>query len=1339
MESSSSARLAVPATEEEVAQLIADYSAAAERGDGPTALRFIDRLSRVARNNPEIKFLCGVQLLAAGESARAIAMLEAASADRPLPDFEATLVSALSEAGQLEAARARIETALGRFAVAPASKLAQAARTVARMIGPGCAGWVGIAPNLRLYGEVVGKTGPVQVQWREAGDDETHLRLVSPGSDGVAPFNISCGKRTANISVSVDGIDLLGGNGLGIPPDFALDGRATIADGAIEGWVSLGWLPDRSPDLRVTGGNGFVLEVEPSVDPVNPGRHRFSIESGAWEAAGNRIRVLAALPDGTWRALPDAPLVVKPRPARQPRPRKPAPADQESKPIDIVIPVYKGLDETLDCIRSVARTTRGAAEIVVVDDASPEPQLAAALNRLAVAGTITLLRNRHNLGFPRSVNKGIALHRDRDVVILNSDVQVFAGWLERLRAAAYRDEEIGTVTPLTNSGTIASYPGSEDPDCDDKTAASFARLAARVNPETVIDLPTAVGFCMYVKRACLAQVGFFDPVTYGRGYGEENDFCLRATAAGWRHVLTADTFVRHVGGLSFGKTKAALTERNLRLLNLRFPGYDATVADFLARDPGHPARRRLDEARLTGAGGRHAVLVTLPLEGGVRRAVDDRVAALRGQGLAPIIVKQDSDHADRCVLSVDGARFEDLIYRLPDEAEQVIALLRRLDIATIELHHFLGIPGSLIDALDELDAPIDIHVHDYVWFCPRTTLINEANTYCGEPDLASCEACIARNGSALTEDISVRGLRERSARWLSAARKVVVPSEDVARRFRIRFPGIAPEIEPLEHDVEIGRWAGSTTRMLKVAVIGGLNGPKGYDRLLAAARDAAARNLPIEFVIIGYSQDDAPLMATGKVFITGLYNDTEVSALLAREQPTLAFFPSVVPETWCYALSHAMRAGLPIAAFDLGAIAERVRNSKVKAILFPLSISAAELNDALVQTFSVPPELPRPPAVVARQEPHRSAVAVQAPVGNIVPITETRLSRSAMPPNPNGLSATVEILPLVKGLYLFSVQATTPQRIGDDHELTLPALQVGLGPGTPAGQVDFMYGPRTEGAWLCERRDTIVVKVKDASTILMLTSVQLPGMPPLEIEIKRLDNPGSPVTRAARAQPQPQPAPEPPRPAIVQQQIPMRPAAPQPAPVAAPVPPPSWHSQRSIKLAIVAHVQNRGDMSFSEGQWAGAAGHRLAIESFTISPQEGIAPEMIEYKAVTATGMETPWVAGGSPCGTRGMGLPLVGYAVRVKPPASASYTCEYGATLVSGRAVGPARGGTPCRSPDSGDPLEALWVTITEDTGAGIGQDEEQPDAAAKPKRPRAPAGPKFSMFRQPAEPEAN
>ena len=107
---------------------------------------------------------------------------------------------------------------------------------------------------------------------------------------------------------------------------------------------------------------------------------------------------------------------------------------------------------------------------------------------------------------------------------------MFPGWLEGLRAAAYSLEGVGTVTPLTNSGAIASYPGQGSP-CDASEAREIARVAANARLEP-IEAPTGVGFCMFIRRDCLNETGEFDAECFGRGYGEENDFCLRAASWG---------------------------------------------------------------------------------------------------------------------------------------------------------------------------------------------------------------------------------------------------------------------------------------------------------------------------------------------------------------------------------------------------------------------------------------------------------------------------------------------------------------------------------------------------------------------------------------------------------------------------------------------------------------------------------------------------------------------------------------------------------------------------------------------------------------------------------------
>ena len=101
---------------------------------------------------------------------------------------------------------------------------------------------------------------------------------------------------------------------------------------------------------------------------------------------------------------------------------------------------------------------------------------------------------------------------------------------------------------------------------------------------TYPDLPTGVGFCMFIRRSAIDALGTFD-LAFGAGYGEENDFCLRAARAGWRNVLADDAFVVHTGGRSFAGRKAELGERNMERLLARHPHYGDMVQRYIAADP----------------------------------------------------------------------------------------------------------------------------------------------------------------------------------------------------------------------------------------------------------------------------------------------------------------------------------------------------------------------------------------------------------------------------------------------------------------------------------------------------------------------------------------------------------------------------------------------------------------------------------------------------------------------------------------------------------------------------------------------------------------------------------
>lgn len=259
--------------------------------------------------------------------------------------------------------------------------------------------------------------------------------------------------------------------------------------------------------------------------------------------------------------------------------------------VDIIIPVYNAPRQTEDCINSVLRYTQSDYNLIVIDDASPDPDVGSYLSRLRISEgkRVRVFQNQKNMGFVSTVNHGMAESRN-DVVLLNSDTIVTSGWLEKLQRCAAADNTIGTITPFSNNAEICSFPlfcqTNAIPENPEMVALAFAANDNPVYP----DIPTGVGFCMYITRDLLDTIGYFNEQAFGRGYGEENDFCRRAVKAQYRNVLCDDAYVVHVGSCSFGDEKQVHCERNMQVLRGLHPDYMDVVSDFIARDPIKPVR-----------------------------------------------------------------------------------------------------------------------------------------------------------------------------------------------------------------------------------------------------------------------------------------------------------------------------------------------------------------------------------------------------------------------------------------------------------------------------------------------------------------------------------------------------------------------------------------------------------------------------------------------------------------------------------------------------------------------------------------------------------------------------
>jgi GT2 family glycosyltransferase len=224
----------------------------------------------------------------------------------------------------------------------------------------------------------------------------------------------------------------------------------------------------------------------------------------------------------------------------------------------------------------------------------------AKLQALATSGDIRLIQHPSNLGFIRGMNQAMQLDPRRDLVWLNADTRVSGNWLDRLRETAYSQADIAGASPLSNNGEMTNLPYPDRPASMPSASEQEAidRLAAASWNGNAPELPMACGFCFYLRRDALDQVGLLDEEHLIKGYGEDSDWSLRARAKGWRLLAAPQVFVAHRGSVSFAEHKRWWVDRNNAIVKQRYPLAEKQFEDFRQQNPLHAHRQRLQLSRL---------------------------------------------------------------------------------------------------------------------------------------------------------------------------------------------------------------------------------------------------------------------------------------------------------------------------------------------------------------------------------------------------------------------------------------------------------------------------------------------------------------------------------------------------------------------------------------------------------------------------------------------------------------------------------------------------------------------------------------------------------------------
>lgn len=497
--------------------------------------------------------------------------------------------------------------------------------------------------------------------------------------------------------------------------------------------------------------------------------------------------------------------------------------------IDIVIPVYNGYEDIQKCMDSVRRHTDLTKHwVLLINDCSPDERIRPWLDGQA-GGHVVVMHNEKNQGFSANVNRGMT-YSDRDVILLNADTVVTAGWVDKIQACAYRSARNATVTPLSNSATLCSVPimCQDNPVPEHVTIDEYAALIEKCSLHRYPRITVAVGFCMYIKQQVIDEVGLFDAATFGRGYGEENDFCNRCEQLGYIHVMCDDTFIYHKGTASFDtEEKRALLEAHNSILEERYPAQMRKNHLYCMENPDQEIRDNIN-LYTSLYNGHKNILYLLHLDfqteafnniGGTQLHVRDLMMALRGE-YNIFVAARDLDclrltaytASDTISLKFPIGEAEGFpVFHDENLARIYREIIRAFAIDLVHVHHTQDLSLDIYEVAAGEGVPVTATLHDYYYACPTVKLLNGEGKFCpnaGEHDCASClhQTCgFAKQVSLLPK------WRKENERALQFCEKLIFPSESAKKIMTDIYPSLAEKSLVIGHGSDLVKNAKTAT------------------------------------------------------------------------------------------------------------------------------------------------------------------------------------------------------------------------------------------------------------------------------------------------------------------------------------------------------------------------------------------------------------------------------------------------------------------------------------------------------------------------------------------------
>lgn len=632
----------------------------------------------------------------------------------------------------------------------------------------------------------------------------------------------------------------------------------------------------------------------------------------------------------------------------------------------VVVPIWGPSPDLERCLGAVRRCTDlSRHRIVLVADGPLSPGPLQLVTDLVggCPGAARLVERPETGGYPAAANSGLRA-AEGDVALLNSDTEVTDGWLEKLGEAVRRRPGIASATPFSSNATLCSLPRSfaENFVPAGYTVASFGRLVEESSGRSSPEIPTGNGFCLYLRREVLDEVGLLDEEGFGAGYGEEVDWCLRAVAHGFTHVLDDATFVWHRGGGSFGREGARRARIAERLLAKRHPGFLPRLSRFMREDPLAPARERV-------------VAALRPSRGAVRAGTRRVVHLVHGwppyatggtEVFARAIALSQSRRWDVAVYArlSDTNRPKGEAIELLDEGVRVRLVVndflqrdplsrnalhdrgfsadfgKFLDESRPELlhvHHLAGHAATLPGEARRRGIPVVFQLQDWWPLCARVNFLDASGGVCTGPSPVKCAQCrpLTSLPPGPLTNAALHAVRAALMRRSLEAERHVTGSRFLAQSWAdAGWPPAWSRLEVVPYGVPTlppgRRKQRSPGLPLRFGFVGALMPHKG-----AHVAVEAFRGLPRESArlrIWGDPSADPAYAARltddlggADIRIEGTFPESEKGRVFSEMD--LLLVPSVGLESYGIVVDEAMAHGVPVIASREGALPERFPES----------------------------------------------------------------------------------------------------------------------------------------------------------------------------------------------------------------------------------------------------------------------------------------------------------------------------------------------------------------------------------------------------------------------------